>query len=241
MVGIALAAIPTEQFFSEGSIAAVIVISLPAFYGLWKLYGKKALYTIAALGVFSLTIESIGIHTGFPYSHFSYTLPMGAQLFGTTPWTVVIAWSPLVIGAYVLAHKVFKQSWSRFLIYLGILLASDTVLDPGAVARGLWAYDKGGVFYGVPFENFLGWIFSGTLAYIIIRIILAKKKAIDSSVFESIAVSSLLLSLALWSGVNLAYEQYLPAVIGMVLLLLLGSVLRWNRCVATTTQNELQE
>ncbi len=227
-IGVVMSFIPKEQFIEIGSIIAVSIISLPAFYGMIKIYGRRGIYSIIALGIFALTIESIGIHTGFPYSPFEYTMSFGYRLFGTTPWTVFIAWSPLVIGAWLLAQTWLKQHWSRFLVYLGILVGSDIILDPGAVARGLWKYTNGGLWFDVPLQNFVGWIISGTIAYVILRLLL---KNSHSNILKNVRMKyiwlgsmSLLLSIFLWTGVNAGYELWLPAIIGIIFgkILILG-------------------
>jgi len=228
-VGLGMSIIPPQQFIEIGSIIAVSTISLPAFYALWKLYRWRGIATITALGLFALTIESIGIHTGFPYSHFEYTMPFGYRLLGTTPWTVFIAWSPLVIGSYLIANKLCIKKWSQFLVYIGILVSSDIVLDPGAVARGLWQYTNGGLWFNVPLQNFAGWIFSGSLAYIIICNILRKNHSTiqlnsNSKTYSQLGTLSLLLSIFLWSGVNAGYALWLPAIIGIIL----GNILLYS-------------
>jgi putative membrane protein len=219
VVGVVISFIPPEQFVEIGSIIAVIIISLPAFYGMWKIYGKRGIWSVIALGLFALMIESIGIYTGFPYSPFEYTMPFGYRLLGTTPWTVFIAWSPLVIGAWLFAQHWFSQHWSRFLVYIGILVSSDVILDPGAVARGLWKYTNGGLWFDVPLQNFVGWVISGIIAYVILRLIL-KSVAADTTIVTTrylcIGSLSLLLSIFLWSGVNIGYELWLPAIIGII-------------------------
>lgn len=222
-VGVGMSFIPAEMFVEIGSIIAVTMISLPAFYGVWKIFGRRGIFAVIALGVFALIIESIGIHTGWPYSPFEYTMPFGYRLLGTTPWTVFIAWSPLVVGAYLLAQTWFKQHWSRFLVYLGILVGSDIILDPGAVARGLWEYTNGGLWFDVPLQNFIGWVISGTIAYVILRFILRNKK-ITNTKYIWIGSLSLLLSIYLWSGVNAGYELWLPAILGIIFgkILILG-------------------
>lgn len=212
--------IPADQFVEIGSILAVIMISLPAFYALYRIYGKHGIVAIFALGFFALGIETLGVYTGFPYSSFQYTMPFGYRLFNTTPWTVFVAWSPLVIGSFILARQWFKPRWSRLLVYLGILIISDMVLDPGAVARGLWKYTDGGIWYGVPVQNFLGWILSGILAYVLLLLILnsvLKKIVSTPTINITLGSLSLVLSLCLWSGVTLGYHLYLPFFVGIIL------------------------
>jgi len=223
VIGFGMSFIPLEQFIEIGSIFAVLIISLPAFYGMWKIYGRRGIMAIIALGIFALIIESIGVHTGFPYSPFEYTMPFGYRLLGTTPWTVFIAWSPLAIGAWLLAQHWFSQYWSRFLVYIGILVGSDIVLDPGAVARGLWKYTNGGLWFDVPLQNFFGWIISGSIAYFILQLMLKNSKVKNIRIIW-IGSLSLVLSIFLWSGVNIGYKLWLPAICGIILgiILVLG-------------------
>ncbi|MCI5051383.1 MAG: carotenoid biosynthesis protein [Candidatus Pacebacteria bacterium] len=223
IIGVGMSFIPKEMFIETGSIIAVTMISLPAFYGMYKIYGKRGVLAIILLGLFALTIESIGIHTGWPYSFFEYTSDFGYRLFGTTPWTVFIAWSPLVIGAWLLAKIWFKRNWSQYLVYLGILVGTDVILDPGAVARGLWKYTNGGLWFDVPLQNFFGWVISGTIAYVLLRFITKNKEGVNQK-YIWISSLSLLLSIFLWTGVNAGYGLWLPAILGIVLgkILLLG-------------------
>ncbi len=239
IIGFMMSSVPSEQFVETGSIIAVSIISMPAFYGMWKIYSRRGIAAIMALGIFALIIESIGIHTGFPYSPFEYTMPFGYKLLGTTPWTVFIAWSPLVFGAWLLAHTWFKHRWARFLAYLGILVGTDIILDPGAVARGLWEYTNGGLWFDVPLQNFIGWIISGTIAYLILKLVL-KPVIVNGSVAVSkhlwIGSLSLLLSIFLWTGVDAGYELWLPAIVGIIF----GNIIiqALFKISATTSQND---
>lgn len=216
MIGWGLSYIPDSLFIAPASIVAVILLAVPAFVGLVINKGFKGILVIIVLGLFSLLIETIGIHTGFPYSEFHYTQPFGFLLFGTTPWTVALAWSPLVIGAYVLASN-YGPFWKQFGTYISLLVSLDLVLDPGSVARGMWEYTNGGAFYGVPLVNFLGWVFSGTIAFLLIHLLVGNKKLVSVPTLTS---SSYILSVTLWTGVCLGYQLYIPATIGGALLLI---------------------
>jgi putative membrane protein len=47
--------------------------------------------------------------------------------------------------------------------------AWDLYLDPQMVARGLWAWEVPGGYFGIPWVNFLGWWLSATLLTLISR------------------------------------------------------------------------
>ncbi|MFT6361138.1 MAG: putative membrane protein [Candidatus Paceibacteria bacterium] len=216
LIGLGMAFVPEDQFIEVGSILAVVTLAVPAFWAMWNIYGGRGIFVVILLGLFALMIETIGIHTGFPYSHFEYMMPFGYKLFETTPWTVFIAWSPLVIGVFLLTHSWFKKWWSRVLVYLGLLIGTDLVLDPGAVARGLWQYEEIGLWYAVPIENFFGWVFSGLIAYGLLEFGLTERKVSQRNLI--LGSLSLVLSLTLWTGVTGGYSIWLPAIIGIILL-----------------------
>lgn len=222
-VGIGISIIPEHMFTGNSSILSVTLLSAPALWGLVKMYGYKGLLAVIVLGFWALLIETIGLHTGFPYSGFEYVLDFGYRLFDTTPWTVFIAWTPFVIGSFLFAQNITKKTWLRLGIYLSILVGADLVLDPGAVARGLWRYFDGGVWFGVPYQNFLGWIFSGLVAYMILVLFFRKVKKINYQ-YVWIGVAPLTVSVLMWAGVNIGYGLYVPGFFGIVLGLALLSI-----------------
>ena len=51
------------------------------------------------LGLYALVVESLAVATGIPYGRFSYSEVLGPPLFGLAPPTVLLAWTPLILGA----------------------------------------------------------------------------------------------------------------------------------------------
>jgi isopentenyl-diphosphate delta-isomerase type 1 len=152
------------------SAANVLLFALPSFWALKMWLGwQKAISLIVILGAYALSIETIAILTGFPYGHFGYSEHLGFKLFGQVPWTVAFAWTPLVLCAYAAARSLFVSRIRRIVFSTLLLLSFDLVIDPGAVLLGFWQYPNGGVFYGVPLSNFLGWIVSGTIGTVILE------------------------------------------------------------------------
>ncbi len=218
LVGLVMARIPEHLFYEEGSILAICGIALPVFYGMYRRYKLRGILAMLALGIFSIAIETIGIYTGFPYSSFEYVSDFGYRLFGTTPWPVFLAWSPIVIGVYTLAQKWFTEEHQKYFAFLVLLILADLVLDPGAVARGLWSYTNGGFWYGVPIANFLGWIFSGSIAYGITWSLLRKSNTKESHTIY--LVLPLVVLVAMWSTVALVYGMTPVAIIGLLVVII---------------------
>ena len=61
-----------------------------------------------------------------------------------------------------------------------IVSASNLAADPVSVEGGLWVWIDGGPFFGVPYSNYIGWFFVGTIILSIIGIV--NKSNCDESI-----------------------------------------------------------
>lgn len=187
----------------------------------------RALKGWAALSLFAYIIEIIGVKTGLPYGSFRYGTGMGPLIFDV-PLLLPLAWVPLLLGSWQIALRLTAYKASRILITIFLLVSVDLVLDPGAVALGLWTYISDLVvvtrheqYYGVLWVNFVGWIMSaGVGAYII-------------NVLTSIQVGRLLwwlfpmfTGIGFWIGVNAWHQNFIPMCIGFSLLLVLAVLIK---------------
>jgi putative membrane protein len=204
-----------ELSFPVVSAVMTVLLALPAIYGCYVWLGRKrAVLLLISLGLFSYGIECFGLLTGFPYGTFSYTENVGILLFDLLPLTLPFAWVPLLLGAYVLAHKQTKNAMHRYLLTIAYLLAIDLVLDPGAVFLGFWEYAATGIWYGVPFTNFLGWIVSGSIGYLILRQFLKN----NTSTPPKLLLISYWFSVVFWTGICLFGSLWGGAIVGASLL-----------------------
>lgn len=204
----------------------VVLFAIPAFWATRRWLGwTDAIVLWAILGVYALLIETSAIFTGFPYGHFGYSELLGTKLFGVTPWTVFLAWTPLIIGAYAIARVCFRNAIVRIVATTVIATAFDLVLDPGAVRLGFWKYADNSGFYGVPLSNFLGWLVTGSIAAVLIEIFLGKVKPLLRAPVQ--LASSSFLIVFFWTAISVFGAMLWPAVIGVVIVVSL--VLFWVR------------
>lgn len=215
--------IPSEAAFVSG--INVILFAAPAFWAVKMWLGvRDAVWLFVVLGVLALVIETSAIITGFPYGHFGYSDLLGYRLFGYTPWTVFLAWTPLVLAAFAISKRlaVSGKLWAaRIVLVAFILVVFDLVLDPGAVKIGFWRYEGGGVFYGVPVSNFLGWLFSGAIAGVVLEIFTLIKKPLLPAPAQMI--SSTFFIVAFWTFIAFFSGMYWPLSIGIVVVALLAA------------------
>lgn len=210
----------------------VLLFALPSFWATVKWLDDRGVFALVSLGIFAIGIEIFAVLTGFPYGHFSYGAKIGGKLFGLVPWTVMFAWTPILLGSFALAKRLVRDRighnfWTRLplkTVFTTALLATlfDLVLDPGAVSQGFWTYRDGGVFYGVPWTNFVGWIFSGVLGALTLNYF-AQWHARETPPPQMLGSAWLIL--LFWTSVCAWSSLWIPAALGIVLCVCVGRVL----------------
>jgi putative membrane protein len=206
------------------SFVSTLLIALPSFVALWRFLGpRRAALSLLALSAFGYAIETTGVLTGFPYGSFYYGDSLGPKVAGLVPYLLPLSWVPLVLGAVAATAPEGRASpRHRFLPILSaavLLTLVDGVLDPGAASLGFWVWLEGGVYYGVPVTNYLGWLFSSSLAAAIL-LALGRGRWGKASPPPGL-LASLLVAVAFWLGVALFSGLLFPAVLGVALFLYL--------------------
>lgn len=126
----------------------VILFALPSYLSLGRTIARKGVLALFVLGGYALLLESLALAYGFPYGRFTYTDILGTKLFGLTPWTVALAYPPIILLAYWFVRR---KSSHQAVILLGTALTAtviDSVHDPAAVALGFWRWDTPGLVSG---------------------------------------------------------------------------------------------
>jgi uncharacterized membrane protein len=166
-----------------GGLNGLIVILL--LFSLWHasvaLGLRLTLVFFAITTVTSWIFEEIGVTTGLVYGPYHYTSTLGPVL-GSVPVLIPLAWFMLVYPSYVFANLV-GHGWPvgtpggrRHLVRLAfigavVMTAWDLVVDPilSGPTVGAWVWEHGGSYYGVPVQNYLGWIATTFTIYLLYR------------------------------------------------------------------------
>ncbi|MEC8323580.1 MAG: carotenoid biosynthesis protein, partial [Bacteroidota bacterium] len=144
------------------SVIPMLFLAVPAYFALLKTNFYKGLLFIVVLSIYATSIEALSILTSFPYGAFNYNAKLGYKLFNLVPWTVSFGWVPLTIGSFALSSWIFKGRIYQFIGGVSLLVFSDLMIDPGAVLMRFWTWTEPGIYYSIPFTNYLGWIFSSS-------------------------------------------------------------------------------
>lgn len=163
-----------ELSMAGGGVTYMILGALGVFLFAYRTLGLgRALgFLIPSLSI-SLISELLGTSTGFPFGHYSYLSGLGYKISGLVPFTIPLSWFYVGCVSYVLARAGLevdkKPSFVRHVaaIVLGALLLTswDFVLDPAMSQTALpfWYWQQPGAFFGMPYQNFAGWMGTGSL------------------------------------------------------------------------------
>ncbi len=168
---------------TPGGLNGLIVILL--LFSLWHASIALGLrLTVAFFAITAVTswaLEEVGVVTGLVYGPYHYTSSLGPWL-GSVPVLIPLAWFMLSYPSYVLANLIV-DGWPvgtpggrGHLVRLAIvgalvMTAWDLVVDPilSGPTVGAWVWERGGPYYGVPLQNYLGWIVTTFTVYVLFR------------------------------------------------------------------------
>jgi putative membrane protein len=152
------------------------------------LYGKKTIglqrtlaFCIPAIGI-SVTSELLGTSTGFPFGAYSYLSGLGYKIAGLVPFTIPLSWCYMGFSAFLVSATIMRlgKGWGYRLVAIALgslmLTSWDFVLDPAMsqTAYPFWEWHQAGEFYGMPYQNFVGWFGTGALFMTVASLIWGK-------------------------------------------------------------------
>ncbi|WP_226891206.1 bisanhydrobacterioruberin hydratase CruF [Methanothermobacter thermautotrophicus] len=199
------------------SVIFIISMAVPSFISTMGSLKSRGFLLILLLGIYAISIETLAIITGFPYSEFHYGDMIGLKILGYTPFTVPFAWLPLFLGSAYLAKESVEGRAKFMVLATLIAVLTDVVIDPAAVNLRFWVWENPGIFYGVPLQNFAGWILSG-LGAAMISLLVAGDSLQEMG---NGTVSSLYLIMCFWTGVCLFRGLEMPFIVGLTLIALI--------------------
>lgn len=155
--------------FAAFSLIAILYHGL-YFFGpgiLWLLVGTYVISTLAELISLKTPIYCFGVKYQYNLKHHLFASKI--FLMGVYPLEISLTWVILKYVSFIvvlLIVSAFSLSvvWEIFLIPL-ILVSLDFMFDPVSVhTYKLWKWERGSKYFGIPWQNFLGWYVVGLLS-----------------------------------------------------------------------------
>ena len=215
-------------------LLATAAVSLYAYrtIGLWHWLS----FMIPAIGL-SLGSELLGTSTGFPFGEYRYLSGLGYKIAGLVPFTIPLSWFYLGFSAYIIAlaglKKLEIKNWLcqlSAIIFGSLCLTSwDFVLDPAMSQAPIpfWVWEQPGAFFGMPYQNFAGWMGTGVI-FMLVATLLWKVKPLNLPTNDlKLPLAIYLANFVFASVLSLAAGFYIPVLLGAILGILPLVVLYW--------------
>jgi len=147
------------------------------FAGIRDLGRARTLALLLWGGAVALVAELVSTRVGVPFGLYHYVGDTrGAELYlGNVPFFSPLSFPFLAYAALCRARGALGPAWAstragraRTVVVGGaLMMLLDLVIDPLAVRGGRWFlghifdYPEGGIYFGVPLSNFVGWLVVG--------------------------------------------------------------------------------
>jgi uncharacterized membrane protein len=127
----------------------------------------------ALAAIVSFLFEEIGVRTGLIYGPYHYSDLLGSKL-GHVPILIPLAWFMMIYPSWLVARALLRAAHTDSvagiiavaLIASIVMTAWDAVMDPGMAAAGVWVWENGGPYFGVPLRNYFGWLLTTFVVYV---------------------------------------------------------------------------
>jgi uncharacterized membrane protein len=152
-------------------------------HAVYTLGWRQALIFFALSAVISWLFEQIGVATGVVYGPYHYTDTLGLKL-GHVPLLIPIAWFMMIYPSHVIANLIGTGKPAGVgggllrIVWLSALgamtmTAWDLIMDPvmSSPPAQSWVWEQGGPYFGVPLQNFIGWLLTTFTVYVAYRLV----------------------------------------------------------------------
>ena len=158
---------PAYEATTISSIASPLIVTIFSFWHGYLRYGwRKMLIFFLIVFATGWCYESLSIATGFPFGHYHYTDLLSGWI-GNVPFVIMpcyfafgyLAWN---IGNILMGKKdnsiKGREVFLLPMISAFVMVLWDVTMDPiYSTITGYWNWHDGGVYFGVPISNYLGW------------------------------------------------------------------------------------
>ena len=162
---------------SLGNIGFVLFFVLFSVFHCWAVEGPKRtaiFFTVSAIVTYAM--EEVGVRSGLVFGAYHYSDMLGIKL-GHVPVLIPLGWFMMIYPSRVVAKAILRTIDLRSIpgitvlaaLSAAVMSAWDLVMDPAmSTLAGNWLWEKGGIYFGVPRRNYLGWLLTTFLVYLLV-------------------------------------------------------------------------
>lgn len=156
-------------------LTSAIFFMFSLTHAIWHLGTRNAVLLFGITFVVSLLFESINLLSGgWIFGPLHYTHKLGIKVFDLVPVLIPLTWFTVGYLSLLIAERILSRSSSiNSRIMITALLAAvimtswDLGMDPVMVANQHWVWEVKGGYFGIPFQNFLGWLVTSFCFFVI--------------------------------------------------------------------------
>jgi putative membrane protein len=188
-----LAAFALRPQFQDAKVPFELLVPVFAVFSIvhcaWLLGWRHALAFFGIAAVISLGAELLGTVTGAIFGEYHYTDVLGPKLFGEVPIVIPLAWFLMLYPSWLIANLMVRGepvpasrgagdlAW-RSLLGALVMTAWDLTLDPYMVGfANAWVWDQPGSYFGIPIQNYLGWVGTSFVVLLLFQAVVGKLAA----------------------------------------------------------------
>jgi len=160
-------------------VSTFIFTAFSILHGSTVIGWRRILVFLGISVIVSWSFEEIGVTTGAIYGAYHYGDRLGLRL-GAIPVLIPLAWFMMIYASWIVSHVLMqgtedpssiRGSVARAVIASAAMTAWDTVMDPGMARSGAWVWEQGGAYFGVPLQNFVGWMVTTLSVYVVTSLV----------------------------------------------------------------------
>lgn len=124
------------------------IVLMLSFKAEWKKFSSFILISF----LFGMTVEAIGVKTGYLFGNYTYGTNLGFKIF-EVPLIIGINWGILVVISGTIAASFSKHNFLRAILASLLMTFLDFLIEPVAVASNYWTWEEN----QIPVYNYLCW------------------------------------------------------------------------------------
>jgi putative membrane protein len=126
---------------------------------------RKSWIAFASIALIGFFTELIGVNTQLLFGNYTYGHALGLKLWNT-PLTIGLNWLMLIYCISSLL-KPMRDRWYFPLVGATAMVAFDWIMEPVAIATGMWNWPEG----VIPLKNYMDWFLISGFLFLMVRIL----------------------------------------------------------------------
>lgn len=141
----------TRPWFIELSALNLLVSFIGLLISRKQDFTKFILFLFFAFTI-GMTVEIIGVHTGFLFGNYTYGKALSIKWFGV-PLIIGLNWGILTVTSSSIIHRFEFPRLIQVILSALLMVLFDYILEPVAVSLDYWQWKNG----TIPPYNYISW------------------------------------------------------------------------------------